>query len=161
VIYRHQDWRQQPFNIEVSTPSYFNKVKYIAVNNINGDDMIVPNMNNRTYGISNSTNLIINPTDYDGLYIINITFEGDFINLLVRKDGPLILTGFLEHSQKIQKNQVMSYKIYTANSILLFITTNSQHPQVTINKNYNMTKVFSTTVTSKSNTPILIPSLHS
>lgn len=54
----------------------------------------------------------------------------------------------------------MSYRLYTSGCIALFITTNAQHPQVTINKNYNTTKVFSTTITTKSNSWVHVNSEH-
>jgi len=40
------------------------------------------------------------------------------------------------------------------------MTTDSQHPQVTINKNFNNTKVFSTTITSKTPSLVFVPSEH-
>lgn len=50
----------------------------------------------------------------------------------------------------------MSYKIYTTGSIALFLTTTSQYPTITINKNYNTTKVVSKTISNKSSPWIYI-----
>jgi hypothetical protein len=44
----------------------------------------------------------------------------------------------------------MYYRIYSTGSLALFLATDNNSPQITINKNYNSTSVLSTWINNKS-----------
>lgn len=50
----------------------------------------------------------------------------------------------------------MSYRIYSTGSLALFLTTDNNSPQITINKNYNTTSVLSTWINNKASPWLLI-----
>lgn len=47
-------------------------------------------------------------------------------------------------------SSIFSYKIFTTGSIAIFLATNSQHPSISINKNYNTTSILTISITNKS-----------
>lgn len=55
----------------------------------------------------------------------------------------------------------MSYYLYSTGSLDLYLTTSSEYPRVTINKNYNSTNLISTYITNQSSPWIFVPTLSS
>lgn len=55
----------------------------------------------------------------------------------------------------------MSYRIYSTGSIALFLVTNTNYPQITIKKQYNTTKVLSTTISNQSSPWLHVSALNS
>ena len=66
-----------------------------------------------------------------------------------------------EHRQNVAVNSIMSYRIHSTGSLALFIATNIQRAQVTINKAYNYTNIVNTSITNKSSPWIYVQATNS
>lgn len=79
-----------------------------------------------------------------------ISANSSTVQVIIRKDQPVILTRNQEEQILMPKQSVLSYQISTTGSIALFLTTSQQFIAVTIAKNYNRTEVTKNVVSPRS-----------
>lgn len=82
------------------------------------------------------------------MYIIRALTNSQTVNLIVRKNLPVMINHNQIHTQTTNPNTFLSYKIYSVGSIEITLKVNKGPVNVIVSKDNNSTKLVSRIITS-------------